>query len=163
MSEPNAKRITPTDMAALPSAVWSAAIPVRFRHCDPAGIIFTPRYFDIIQEAVERFFGERLGIDYYDLLGARRIGLGYAHASCEFLSPSRMGDVLHVAVLIGRVGGASYDLHLPTFREGREVVRGRLVTVTTALDSGRPQPIPDDVRTALERYRESCGPVLSIL
>jgi len=31
-------------------AVFERDIQVRFAHCDPAGIIFYPRYFEIIKE-----------------------------------------------------------------------------------------------------------------
>jgi len=33
---------------------------VVFRHCDPAGIVFFPRYFEMINDCVESFFSEVL-------------------------------------------------------------------------------------------------------
>ena len=157
MTTADRKRIEPLIRTDLPTAVWSVAVPIRFRHCDPAGIVFTPRYFDILNEAVEQFFGDALGLDYYQLITERKIGLGYAHASCEFMKPSRMGEVLHVAVLVDRIGGSSYTLVLPVLKDGVEVLRGRLVTVTTRLETLNSCPIPADIRTALEGYKESCG------
>lgn len=159
MASVERSRIEPMTRAALPAGLWCASIPVRFGHCDPAGIVFTPRYFDILVEAVERFFLEALGIDYYGLLTGRRIGLGYVHASCEYLKPSQMGDRLEVGVLVERIGQASYTLVLPVLRDDVEVVRGRLVTAPTSLDTRRSIPIPPDIRTALEGYRERCGPL----
>ena len=153
-------RIEPLTRAALPTAAWFAEIPVRFGHCDPAGIVFTPRYFDMLNEAVERFFIDALLIDYYALLAKQRIGLGYVQASCEFLKPSRMGDRLDIAVLVERIGRGSYTLVLPILKDGSEVARGRLVTVPTALDTAKACAIPLDVRKALEAYRERCGSVL---
>lgn len=157
MPDQNRKRIDPMRRDALPAALWSVRVPVRFRHCDPAGIVFTPRYFEMLTEAMEQFFTDRLGFDYYALIGERRLGLGYAHASCEFLRPSRMGEVLEVVVLLSRVGRSSYAVTLPVFKDGAEVVRGHLVTVTTSLDTMRPCAIPDDVRGALRRYADACG------
>lgn len=29
---------------------------VLFKHCDPAGIVFYPRYFEIINDCIEAFF-----------------------------------------------------------------------------------------------------------
>lgn len=159
MPDQTRQRIEPMPRDAVPAAAWATTVPVRFRHCDPAGIVFTPRYFEMLTEAVELFFADRLGFDYYALIGERRLGLGYAHASCEFLRPSRMGEVLEVAVLLSRVGRASYAMTLPVFKDGAEAVRGRLVTVTTSLDTLRPCPIPDDLRGALARYAEACGTV----
>ncbi len=147
-------RIEAWTRATLPDGVWHAAITVRFGHCDAAGIVFTPRYFDMLNEAVERFFLAALGIDYYALLTQRRIGLGYVQASCEFLKPSRMGDLLEVAVLIERIGHASYTLVLPILKDGTEVARGRLITAPTSLDTARSCPIPPDIRAALAAYRD---------
>ncbi|MCW6510000.1 acyl-CoA thioesterase [Lichenifustis flavocetrariae] len=161
MTTAERKRIEPLTRTKLPTAVWSTAVPIRFRHCDPAGIVFTPRYFDILNEAVEQFFGAALGLDYYLLISERKIGLGYAQASCEFLKPSRMGEVLDVAVLVERIGGSSYTLVLPVFKDGVEVVRGRLVTVTTMLEAFTSRPIPDDIRAGLEGYRDRCGEAIA--
>lgn len=157
------KRPVPLAGDQLGEAVWRAPVTVRFRHCDPAGIVFTPRYFDILNEAVERFFVERLGIDYYALIGERKLGLGYASAACDFLRPNRMGDALEVAVLVERVGGASYALALPVMKRGAEVARGRLVTVVTSLETHKACPIPEDLRAALLAYHEACRPTLALI
>jgi 4-hydroxybenzoyl-CoA thioesterase/acyl-CoA thioester hydrolase len=68
-----------------------------------------------------------------------------------------MGDHLDVAVAIDHLGQSSYTLVFHMMKDGVEVVRGRFVTVTTSLDTHKPIPIPGDIRTALERYRERCG------
>ena len=62
---------------------------IRFSHCDPAGIVYFPRAFDILNGVVEDWFGEGLGLDYHDIVGRRRIGLGYAHAECDFAKPAQ--------------------------------------------------------------------------
>lgn len=158
MEQSNSQRITPTRRAALPAAMWTATVPIRFGHCDAAGIVFTPRYLEMLIESVERFFADALKLDYYAFVSERRIGLGYAHASCEFLQPNRMGEVLDVGVIVERIGQSSYTMVLPVLKNGEEVVRGRLVTVTTRLADFGVCPIPDDLRTALTRYRDRCAP-----
>ena len=35
---------------------------VLFRHCDPAGIVFYPRYFEMLNDCVEAFLDTELGI-----------------------------------------------------------------------------------------------------
>ena len=157
MSTAAQTRIEPFTRATLPAAAWLATVTVRFGQCDRAGIVFTPRYFDMMNEVVERFFIEELQIDYYALLVTRGIGLGYVQASCEFLKPSRMGDPLDIAVLVERIGGASYGLVLPILRDGTEVARGRLVTASTVIETAKSCPIPPDIRLALESYKERCG------
>jgi len=43
---------------------------VRFQHCDPAGIVFYPRYFEMINATVEEWFAQRLGVPFETLHGA---------------------------------------------------------------------------------------------
>lgn len=150
------ERIAPPDYAALPSGVWRTEVLVRFSHCDPAGIVYFARYFDIMNSAVEDWFGERLGISYASLIGPRRVGLGYGHASADFFRPAMMGDRLTFAILVERIGRASLGLGIHAYREGEAILASRPVIVTTSLVEHRPMPIPDDLRAALERYREDC-------
>ena len=37
----------------------SLALPIRFRHCDPAGIVFYPRFIEMAHSVVEDFFDRK--------------------------------------------------------------------------------------------------------
>lgn len=141
----------------LPAALWRTRVAIRFSHCDPAGIVYTPVYFDLFNGVIEDWFADALGLSYHDLIRERRLGLGYAQAACDFLQPSQMGDHLDVAVTVAEIGGASYKLVLHAMKNGHEAVRGHFVTVTTDLDARKARPIPDDLRAALTRYQASAA------
>lgn len=145
-------RARPLDAADLPAGLWHTAVKIRFGQCDPAGIVYTPHYFDLFNGVIEDWYPAALGLDYHAFLRDRRMGLGYATAACDFLAPSAMGDVLTVHVALRRLGGASFTLVLHALKEGREAVRGRFVVVTTDLGSRRPVPVPADLRAALAAY-----------
>lgn len=157
MSRTRPNRPEPLQAAQLPAAAWSVPTPIRFGHCDAAGIVYTPHYFDLFNGVIEQFYPAALDVDYYALIRERRLGVGYAHASSDFFQPSRMGERLDVAVLVDAVGGASFTLVLHALRGGREVARGRFVSVTTALDTGMVVPIPADLKAGLEAYRALCA------
>jgi len=135
---------------------WRTAVPIRFSHCDPAGIVYFARYFDIMNGVVEDWFGEALGIDYHEMIGPRRIGLGYVSANADFAKPGFMGDRLEFAVLVERIGRSSCTLAIHAFRGEEPVLRARLVIVTTSLQTHTSIALPDDLRAALERYQETC-------
>lgn len=141
----------------LPPGVWRAQVKIRFGQCDAAGIVYTPNYFDIFNGVVEDFFPAVLGLDYYGLLRDERIGLGYAHASADFLSPNLMGEMLEIAVVLGRIGRSSFTLTFHVLKQGVEVARGRFVVVTTAIEGFRPIPIPEKIRAALAAYEARCA------
>ena len=149
--------MTPLQAADLPRGAWSTSVPIRFGRCDAAGIVYTPQYFDLFISVIEAWYIDALGIDYYDTLMGRRVGLGYAHASCEYFAPSSMGDVWTVIVMIERLGRSSLTTTLHVMVDGRERARGRLVSVATDLATGSVIPIPPDIKTALEHYRARCA------
>ena len=149
-------RREPLAASALPRAAWRTTILVRFAHCDPAGIVYYARFFDMMNGAIEDWFAQSLGLDYHAFIGPRRIGLGYAKADANFFAPAMMGDRVTFAVLVDRIGGASLSLALHAHRGETPVLSARLVMVTTSLDQHRSIPLPDDLRAAVHRYREAC-------
>jgi len=149
----NAGRPTPISPSDLADGCWSTDVRIRFGQCDPAGIVYTPNFFDIFNVAIEEWYERALGIDYYELIGTRRIGLGYVSAHSDFFSPCMMGSTLSVMVRVEHVGNSSFILVLHAFQGGAEALRGRFTVVTTDLTKHRPIPIPSDLRDALVVYR----------
>ncbi|MGP9820080.1 acyl-CoA thioesterase [Salinarimonas sp. NSM] len=149
-------RITPPARARLAAGVHVAPVKIRFAHCDPAGIVYFARWFDMINGVIEDFFGAALGLDYHVLIRDRRVGLGYGQAHADYLKPGMMGDVVDFAVLVERIGGASLGLMVPGYRGDEPVIAARLVIVTTDLNAHRAIRLPDDLRAALAAYEERC-------
>ena len=56
--------------SALPAGAWRIIVPVRFSHCDPAGIVYFPRYFDMINGVVEDWFAGTLGLPHHHFIRA---------------------------------------------------------------------------------------------
>jgi 4-hydroxybenzoyl-CoA thioesterase len=135
---------------------YTRSIPVEFNHCDPAGIVFYPRYFEMTNSVVENFFAEEGGHSFARMMSEGQ-GVPTARLETNFHAPSRLGDRLDVTLNVTRIGGASYALDVHVHRSGEPLVRFRLVTATTDLDARRAIPIPDDLRAALSRYAAACG------
>jgi acyl-CoA thioesterase FadM len=142
--------------SALPAGAWRITVPVRFSHCDPAGIVYFPRYFDIINGVVEDWFAGALGLPHHHFIRDRRIGLGPAHAEADFMKPGFLADELVFAVLVDRIGNSSLALSVYAHRGEEPVLVARMTIVTTSLVEHRAIAIPDDLRAALARYRERC-------
>lgn len=142
------------NLISRPAGLWSSSTVFRHGQCDPAGIVYTPHFFDVFNHAVEAWFCDGLGISYYDILGPRRIGLGYVTASAEFFIPCMMGERIEIFVRLARVGTKSYALTLHALKGEQEALRGHFVTVTTSLDTHRSVEIPADIRQALVAYSQ---------
>lgn len=137
--------------------VFRQSVMVHFSHCDPAGMVFFPRYFVMLNNLVETWFTQGLGINYAQLIGKRRMGLPTVSLQSEFIAPSRMGETLDFELQVTRLGQTSFTLAV-VGRGGPEVrLRLQQVVVTTALDGDHAIPIPPDVRVALARYQSTTG------
>ncbi len=124
---------------------------VRFGHCDPAGIVFYPRYYEMLNALVEDWITEGLGISYAELLGPRRVGLPTVSLKTEFQRVSRMGDELVQRIAIGRLGRSSLTLNVEFAGADGLRVAFEQVLVCTSLATHQSQEFPADLRAALEQ------------
>ena len=128
---------------------------VRFGHCDPAGIVFYPRYFEMLNGLVEDWFTDGLAVNYAQLLGLRRVGVPTVHLSVDFQRVSRMGDLLTQRLTITRLGRTSLGLDVQFSGEDGIRLALKLVLVCTSLDTHKPIAWPDDLRTALQHSMDT--------
>ncbi|HYG84959.1 MAG TPA: thioesterase family protein [Azospirillum sp.] len=134
---------------------------VKWGDCDPAGIIYTPRVFDYMTEAVEAWFRDVGGIDWVMMIHEHRMGAPTVHTSVDFLTPMEPNLVLHVAVLVETVGRSSLTFRIVGDDDaGTRYFEGKLISVITDFRERRSVPIPDAVRKRAEAYRRLAAPVV---
>lgn len=125
-------------------------IPVEFNHCDPAGIVFYPRYFEMTNSMVENFFADVL--DYpYARVAAEHRGVPTVRIETDFHAPSRLGDKVEWRLEITRIGTTSVQFLLQAGDPARLTARLTLVWLTP---QGRPEPWPEDVRRKMTAFVE---------
>jgi 4-hydroxybenzoyl-CoA thioesterase len=123
---------------------------VRFAHVDAAGIVFYPRYFEMVNAAVEDFFAHFVGVDFRVMHLERGTGVPTVDLKCEFKQPSRLGDVLDIGISVTRLGASSITLHFDFLCAGELRMTVDNVLVCMDLPSARAQPWPDDLRSRLQ-------------
>lgn len=64
---------------------------IRFSHRDPAGMVFFPQYLVMVNNLVEKWVNDALGVPCAHMISTRRIGLPTVSLACEFTAVSRMG------------------------------------------------------------------------
>lgn len=136
-----------------PALRFERVYPIRFSHCDPAGIVFFPQYLVLFNQLLEDWFTHGLGIDYARFIGERRVGTPTVRLECDFRAISRMGEDVSFALAVERVGGSSLTLAIEARRGDELRVGARQVLVFTSLDTHRAVGIPPDVRAALAGTR----------
>ncbi|WP_044562920.1 thioesterase family protein [Azospirillum sp. B4] len=120
---------------------------VRFSHIDAAGIVFYPRYFEMLNAAVEDWCAQALGQDFRTLHLHRGIGVPTVKLDVEFVSPSELGDVLTITLSPREVGRSSCQLHVVFAGEERVRLRANVVLVCMDLEARRATPWPEEMRT----------------
>lgn len=117
---------------------------IRFAHCDPAGIVFYPRYVELFNEVVEDWFEEGLGVGFHALHEERRLGVPTVRLEVEYLVPSRYGDVLTFRLQVTKIGNASAELEIGAWSGEQLRVRGQLKFVLASMEDLRPVAISED-------------------
>jgi 4-hydroxybenzoyl-CoA thioesterase len=138
---------------APPAGAFTRSVTIRFSHCDPAGIVYFPNYFDMFNGLIEDWYKEELGHDYAELVMTDRYGFPFVHIECDFKIPSRMGEIIDLTLLVERIGRSSLGIAIVCHRDGLERLRARMVTAMMALQTGKPAPMPQRLRDAIEAYR----------
>lgn len=132
--------------------MYERAKRIRFSHCDPAGIVFYPRYVELLNEAVEDWFADGLGVDFAELHQVRRRGVPAVRLEVDFLRPSRIGDLLTFRLAVLEIGNSSAQLVVTARCGEEERVRYRLRVVQMDLDSGRSVPWDEAWRARLKPF-----------
>jgi 4-hydroxybenzoyl-CoA thioesterase len=119
---------------------------VRFAHVDAAGIVFYPRYFEMLNAAVEDYFAEAVGVDFAAMHLERGVGVPTVKLETEFKMPSRLGDALDFALSVDHVGRSSANISVDVRCGDEQRLRVSLVLVCIDLKTGRPIAWPEDMR-----------------
>jgi 4-hydroxybenzoyl-CoA thioesterase len=140
-----------------PAAAFTRSVPVRFSHCDPAGIVYFPHYFDMFNGLIEDWYGQELGHDYSELIMGSRYGFPFVHIECDFKIPSRMGEIIDLTLLVERIGRSSLTIIIVCHRDRQERLRARMVTAMMSLQTRQAVPLPPALREKIEAYQRRTG------
>lgn len=135
------------------SQVFTIRRQVEFSHCDPAGMVFYPRYFEMISALTERFFADAL--DYgWSTMGVASGGTGTPMGQIEvrFRAPSYLGDWLDLTVCVARIGRASVTFKIMCLGADERRFDCRATVVHAKTGGGKAVPWPETVRQAMARY-----------
>lgn len=138
---------------AMASRRFVVQVPIRFAHCDPAGIIFFPQYLVLFNGLVEDWFNQVLGLSYADMLQIDKVGLPIVHLECDFRAITRMGEQVNLGLSVTQLGNRSLTLAVDcTGPDGQLRVAAQKVLVFTSLQTHQAISAPASIRSAMERW-----------
>jgi 4-hydroxybenzoyl-CoA thioesterase len=125
---------------------------VRFSHCDCAGIVYYPEFFDLQHAVMEDWFRDGVGRSLPDLIRKHRIGTPTVSIQCDFAKPLMIGDTLRWELRVLRAGRASVQLAYSGLKDGVEHLKIVQTIAFMDLDNQVAIPIPDELRPRIEAY-----------
>ena len=127
---------------------------IRFEDCDPAGIVFYPRYILMLHRFFEDWFDEGLGHSIGTMNVNRKIGFPVVSLQVRFQKPSRLEEILDWSLAVVRISGKSVNLTTNATCDGenRLVFEITVVSVDLAADGISSRTIPPDIREEMEKF-----------
>lgn len=127
--------------------------PIGWGDTDAARIVYTGRFADFALEAIEGWFRDRLGTDWYRLNVDERIGSPFVHLSLDFERPVTPRDAVDVTVLLRKAGRSSLTFAFAgaSATGAKRLFHGKGVCVFVDTRTMKSTPVPDRYRPAVER------------
>ena len=126
-------------------------VRIEWGDCDPAGIVFYPRYFAMFNHSTELLIEQALGIKKYALNQLYGLG-GYpsVRSQARFLLPTRYGDDVEIESTVTKVGRSSFSIEHKLSLDGALAVEGNETRVWAIRDPDRPggfraEPMPAEM------------------
>lgn len=132
--------------------IWHHPVRIEFNHCDPAGIVFYPRYFEMTNSVAENFFREVAALPYEAMIAAGA-GVPTARIETVFHAPSRLGEIIDWRLAITKLGRSSITFHIEAWCADSHRVSADLVLVYVN-KGGHPQPWPQETRDRIAAFQE---------
>jgi 4-hydroxybenzoyl-CoA thioesterase len=129
----------------------SRIVRIEWQHCDPAGIVFYPRYFTIFDTSTTYLFEKALGMTKFNFLKKYDcVGYPMLDTRAKFHIPTRFGDDVEVQTAITEVKRSSFVIEHKILKDGHLAVEGFEIRVWVGQDPSNPEkmksrPIPDEV------------------
>lgn len=133
--------------------IYHRPIQIEFNHCDPAGIVFYPRYFEMTNSVVENFFADVLRYPFARITMEEHSGVPTVRIEADFRAPSRLGDRVDFTLEVLRIGASSAGFRL-CGAVGEELRMQADLTLVWVTPEGRAAPWPEVIRARLTEFKE---------
>jgi len=124
--------------------------------CDPAGIVFYPRYFEMFDTSTTALFERALGMTKFQFVKAYdSVGYPMVDTRARFLLPTRYGDDVVIETEILEIKRSSFEIRHRLTKDGALAVEGFETRVWVGRDPNDPdkikaKPLPEGMVAKLQ-------------
>lgn len=138
-----------------------APTTILFRHCDVAGIVFYPRFVEMLNDVIERWFEEALGCPFREMHLQRNAGIPTVRLEVDYKAPASLGDVVEYNLTVREIRNSAFSVRVVGMLGETTVMEARSTLVWTRSGSAfkgegamKSLPIPDDIRANMKKFLE---------
>lgn len=124
------------------SFIFRRQLTIEWGQCDPAGIVFNARFFEMFDISTWLLFETALGVTAHQLAETYGImGIPLVDARANFLLSAKFGDVVEIASRVTEFRRSSFDVEHRLTLGGELAVDGAETRVWAARDKDNPDKI----------------------
>ena len=128
---------------------------VRMHDIDMAGILYFPRQFRFVHEALEDFMDSE-GYGFNRLFKTGDFLFVIVHCEADYFSPLKLGDKLTLHVHVESMGETSFTLFYNIYKsDGLEVGTAKTVHVAIERTAHKKILLPKELKTILQKHLSS--------
>ncbi|CAM4060625.1 thioesterase family protein [Flavobacterium antarcticum] len=129
---------------------------IRFKHVDYAGIVFYPRFLEMLNDLVEDWFEEALERPFSKIHETN--GIPTVDLKVQFKKAARLGEILTKNLWVIRLGSSSINCGFEFLDEQRKTcLEGEVTLVNVEFVEGRHQiksaPFNEEMKSKIEKYQ----------
>jgi 4-hydroxybenzoyl-CoA thioesterase len=124
------------------SFTYRRQLTIEWGQCDPAGIVFNSRFFEIFDIGTWHMFEAVLGVKPHQLAGTFGIiGIPLVDARANFITPIKFGDLVDMTTRVSEFRRSSFDVEHRLSVNGALAVEGAETRVWAARSEDDPEKI----------------------
>jgi 4-hydroxybenzoyl-CoA thioesterase len=130
---------------------------IEWGDCDPACIVYYPRYFEMFDHSTSLLIAKASGMTKYELLKKYDfVGYPMVDTRAKFTIPTRFGDTVTIESEFTKVGNSSFDVHHTISKDGKLCLEGFETRVWAGRDPAdasriKAKPLPAELAA---RFRD---------
>lgn len=130
-------------------------LEIKWGDCDPAGIVFNPRFFEFFDAGTWALLEVALNVPRQNLSGRFGVNIPLVEAGANFIAPLKFGDSAELVSTILDVRRSSFDIQHRIYKGGAVAIDGLEKRVWAGAHPDDPSrmravPIPAEVLTLLK-------------
>lgn len=135
----------------------SRALRIEWGDCDPAGIVFYPRYFEMFDTSTTALFERALGMKKSEFLKTYdAVGYAMVDTRARFRNPTRFGDDVVIETTLTELKPSSFIVQHRLMKDDIVAVEAFETRVWVGRDPNdpdkfKPKPFPSEIIERLNR------------